>query len=195
MPTLAEKYELHKSRARERSRELSAAAREIASDSPGPGQHWRQTGDAGAFAREFGIASPSVAGAIHAALSGQHGTVALMARTKALAIAVLADIRRQLECNDLLLAAFPQVCYPIRRLEGIPQRRLLWNGEPTGVELRPDMIRLPVNPVNPANGCRIVAVKKNQWMDTRAQWLPAFFDDQRPHCEIVVDTAADEITV
>jgi len=172
---------------RERSRQQSIAAREIAGATTFEATPRVATvfTDAAAFASEFRIASPSVAAAIHAALSGQFSFVALLGHRKAGAVSVLADVRRELETNAGLLATFPEVCYPLRKMEGIGQRRLLWRGEPIGAELHPDLIRLPIRPANLAAGCRIVAIKITpEWIGP--QRLPAFMDDSRPHFEIRV---------
>ena len=50
--------------------------------------------------------------------------------------AILQSIGNELENNERLHEDFPEVCYPIRRLEGITQRRLLWDGELIEVDPR-----------------------------------------------------------
>ena len=57
------------------------------------------------------------------------------ASTKPLAHAIYADFQHKIETNDLLLADFPEVCWPVRALEGTPQRakRQHVNGNLTGL--------------------------------------------------------------
>jgi hypothetical protein len=67
------------------------------------------------------------------------------------------DLRTKLATNDLLLADFPEVCYPIRALEGAPQRagkqhvdgfltRIVWTAT--------DYISLPYVPNSPFGGVK-----------------------------------------
>ncbi len=53
-----------------------------------------------------------------AVLHGLHSFVVLLSATKPLASDSLRKIKRELERNRLLLADFPEVCYPIRKLDG-----------------------------------------------------------------------------
>jgi hypothetical protein len=58
---------------------------------------------------------------------------------------LLESIKLELETNELLLADFPETCFPIRALEGIAQRSKgqLCNGKPTGIRWEADEIVLP----------------------------------------------------
>jgi hypothetical protein len=58
---------------------------------------------------------------------------------------LLDSLKIELETNDLLLADFPETCYPIRALEGIAQRAKgqLFEGKPTGMRWEADEITLP----------------------------------------------------
>ncbi len=173
------RYAKRKARARERSRETANAFREISFDVPPTPHRVDNVADNDPFFEEsYGIVPPLAAKIIQAALSGRYGRVLLTSRTKAAAVAALLLVRNQLEQNDKLATFFPAVCYPIRRLEGIPQRRLLWHGVPTGTILNRDAIRLPVMPPSPAAGVWIVAAKRGQ-----ASNLP----DDRPTFLIDVD--------
>ncbi len=69
----------------------------------------------------------------------------------------IENLRTELECNDLLLEDFPEAVYPIRRLEGITQRRLLYRGEAIRMELTAKRIVLPNIPGSAAAGAVIVA--------------------------------------
>jgi hypothetical protein len=73
---------------------------------------------------------------------------------------VLETIKLRLTTNDLLLEDFPEVVYPIRRLEGITQRSVgqLHLGKPTRIQWTADRIVLPTIPGSAASGA-VIAVK------------------------------------
>ena len=75
------------------------------------------------------------------------------------ALEILESVQKELETNDLLLEDFPEVCYPIRCLEGITQRCAgqLYNGKRTHMHWASDCLVLPTIPGSKASGC-IVAV-------------------------------------
>lgn len=64
----------------------------------------------------------------------------------------VTNFRVELEHNDRLAEDFPAVCHPIRRLEGINQRRLLYRGETVRMEFTSRRIILPNIPGSPASG-------------------------------------------
>jgi len=67
---------------------------------------------------------------------------------------ILTSIKVELETNDLLLDDFPEVCFPIRCLEGIAQRATgqLYQGERTDLKWHADHIVLPTIAGSPASG-------------------------------------------
>lgn len=69
-----------------------------------------------------------------------------------------SSIKTELECNDRLYAAFPEICHGVRMLEGISQRcaSQTCNGEPTGIEWRADTVVLPFVANSPAAGSIVV---------------------------------------
>lgn len=73
------------------------------------------------------------------------------------AVERIENLRTELENNDLLLDDFPEVVYPIRKLEGITQRRLLYRNEVIRMELTAKRIVLPNIPGSAAAGAVIVA--------------------------------------
>jgi hypothetical protein len=75
------------------------------------------------------------------------------------ALEILESIQKELETNELLLEDFPEVCYPIRRLEGIAHRckGQLLDGERTHIHWASDCIVLPTVPGSKASGA-IIAV-------------------------------------
>lgn len=75
------------------------------------------------------------------------------------ALELLESVKKELECNDELLADFPEVCYPIRRLDGIAHRcnGQTFEGKRTHTHWAADCIVLPTIPGSKASGC-IIAV-------------------------------------
>lgn len=92
---------------------------------------------------------------IWAALKGIHRHQVMIGATETHAVRLLESIRTQFETNKLLLEDFPEVCYPLVKLEGIPQRRLLWRGELIRMEVTDNRLVLPSLPPNPAASCVI----------------------------------------
>lgn len=70
----------------------------------------------------------------------------------------MQSIKLELETNDAWLEDFPEICYPIRRLQGRPQRcaAQTYHGEPTRMEWTGEMIVLPTIPWSKASGGVIV---------------------------------------
>lgn len=75
-----------------------------------------------AMPRGSGKTSLCLAGALWAWISGRCRFVLLVAANDRLAAELLESIKSELEGNDELLADFPEVVYPFRRLEGISSR-------------------------------------------------------------------------
>ena len=108
------------------------------------------------------------------------------------AAASFESIKTELETNDLLLADFPEVCVPIRALEGKPQRAggMLLNGKPLGMEWKADKIVLPAVPGSAAAG----SVFKAVGFEGRIRGMKhktAEGKQFRPDCVIVDDIQKD----
>ena len=90
-----------------------------------------------------------------AALTGRRRFVALIGASAAHADEMLSSIRGELECNELLAADWPEVCFPIAAIEGIHNRckGQLCNGQPTRMKWAGSMLILPTV-YEPANGER-----------------------------------------
>ncbi len=82
----------------------------------------------------------------------------VIAATSELAGRIYKDFRSKIANNDLLLADFPEVCFPIRALEGAPQRaakqhidgkltRVVWTAN--------DYLSLPHTPGSPYGGVKM----------------------------------------
>lgn len=84
-----------------------------------------------------------IAAAIWSLLYGHHEFVCLIGATEALAQDLLNAIRAELDGNERLLEDFPEVCFPIRQLEGINQRRLRYHGQVIDMEFTAKRIVLP----------------------------------------------------
>lgn len=72
--------------------------------------------------RGWGKTSLCVRGVIWAVAYRHHTFVMLIGASNEAAKAMIQDIRTELETNPLLQADFPELCYPIRELEGVNQR-------------------------------------------------------------------------
>jgi len=89
---------------------------------------------------------------IWAILNGLQRYIVLIGATQEAAKALLQSIKDELETNEMLLADYPEVCYPIVRLEGITQRRLLFNGSPIKMTFTKTKIVLPNVPGSETSG-------------------------------------------
>jgi len=75
-----------------------------------------------AMPRGGGKSSLCEAACLWALMYGHRPFVALIGADEEHAISMLYSIKSEIENNDRLLADFPEVCYPVRCLEGIHQR-------------------------------------------------------------------------
>ena len=98
-----------------------------------------------AMPRASGKTSLAEAACIWATLYGHRRFVVLIGSDKGAAKQMLDSIKSELSSNELLLEDFPEVCYPIARLEGIANRckGQLYGGEPTAIEWKADRVVLP----------------------------------------------------
>jgi hypothetical protein len=67
----------------------------------------------------------------------------------------LASIKTQWEFNPRLLADYPEICFPIKRLEGISQRRLTYQGERVVLQWEGGRLLLPNIPGAPGGGALV----------------------------------------
>lgn len=96
-----------------------------------------------AMPRGSGKTSLTEAAALWAVLFGFRRFVVLIGATERHAESLLASIAMELETNELLLADFPAICFPIRKLEGSPLRRLLCLERRVSLSLTNKEIHLP----------------------------------------------------
>ena len=98
--------------------------------------------------------------AIWAVLYGYRKFIVVIGASEDAALELLDTIKRELEENELLLADFPEVCYPIRKLEGVNNRAAgqLLNGLRTQICWSGSEISLPTVENSASSGATIVTV-------------------------------------
>jgi hypothetical protein len=98
-----------------------------------------------AMPRGSGKTSLTLAAAIWALLYGHRRFVVLIGASEDAAVDLLDHLRSSLESNDLLNEDFPEVCFPIRKLEGIVSRQAgqLLDGERTQIHITQKELILP----------------------------------------------------
>ena len=97
-----------------------------------------------AMPRGSGKTSLCEAAVLWALLFGLVEFVGLVGSDEDNAAKRLKSLKTELEYNDLLATDFPEICTPIRRLEGINQRRLIFNSMPVKMEFTAKQIVLPM---------------------------------------------------
>ena len=93
-----------------------------------------------------------------AILTGRRKFGVLIASNATRADALLDDLKTWLLTNDKLLEDFPEVVYPIRKLEGIAQRQRgqTYNGEKTKINWKASVLTLPTIAGSKASGATIM---------------------------------------
>jgi len=107
-----------------------------------------------AMPRGSGKTSLCVVAAIWALIYGYHPFVLLIGATGDAAKELLDEIKTELMTNELLARDFPEVCFPIRALEGITNRAKgqRFQGQPTHITWKDKCVVLPTIPGSPASG-------------------------------------------
>jgi hypothetical protein len=110
-----------------------------------------------AMPRGSGKTSLCETACLWAMLFGHREFVALIGSDEEHAASMLDSIKAELENNELLLADFPEACFPIRRLEGIHQRAAgqLHNGKQTHIGWTAKELVLPSIDGSKASGAII----------------------------------------
>jgi len=108
--------------------------------------------------RGFGKSSIADRGILWGALYGHRPYLAIGGATGKAANKHLATIVREIETNPRLAADFPEVCYPIHRLDRRPQRQLRYCAELVRLKWTGDVLALPVLPGSQAADVAITAV-------------------------------------
>lgn len=104
--------------------------------------------------RGFGKSSCAEGCGIWAVLYGHRRFVPIIGADKDAAKDNLDSIQTEFEGNELLLADFPEVCYPVYKLDGIAQRcqGQTYRGELTHIEWRAETMVMPMIPGSLAAG-------------------------------------------
>lgn len=107
-----------------------------------------------AMPRGSGKTSLCECAVLFAILTGRHNFIFLIGSSKDHADSMLQNLKSELEHNDLLLEDFPEVCYPIRCLEGEARRCAgqLHHGLATHIGWLADQIILPTIPGSRVSG-------------------------------------------
>lgn len=120
--------------------------------------------DGGQFAyampRGSGKSSRAEIACLWATLKGARQFPLFIGSEEGSALESLDSLKRELETNDLLFEDFPEVCYPIRMLEGIAHRckGQIFNGQRTHILWTNKTIVLPTIPGSAASAAIIKAV-------------------------------------
>lgn len=146
-----------------------------------------------AMPRGSGKTSICDAAAIWAPLTGRRRFAFLFAASQTAANERIDAIRKELSANDKLAEDFPEVCYPIRCLEGIANRAAgqTYLGSPTGIKWKQDRVVLPTIPGSRASG----AVIRAAGLDSNfrgASYTPPEGGRIRPDFAIIDDPQTDE---
>lgn len=155
---------------------------------PGGGAYYIQ-----AFPRGYAKTSISEGAAVWAALYGHRKFPLLYGATKARSEEIIDAIKQELSENDLLLADFPEVCYPIQKLDGVVQRTKsqTYRGEKTSIQWTAQMIVLPTIPGSAASGTAI-ATRSMSGSGRGAKHKRKDGTSQRPDFIILDDPQTDK---
>lgn len=133
--------------------------------------------------------SETVKGAtVYAVLRGLCRFPLPVAATTALAKLLFDDFKRKIAYNELLLEDFPEVCWPVRCLEGAPQRAAKQHvdGRLTRIAWSGDYCRLPDVPDSPYGGVKIT------YFGLDAAFRGVNIDGDRPDFIIIDDPETAE---
>lgn len=110
-----------------------------------------------AMPRGWGKTTIAIRATIWALLYGHRRSAILVAASDPLALRMLRGMKEELRWNDQLLACFPEVCTPIRCLEGKAARTASQtvNGAPTSITWKADELILPTVIGSASSGSRI----------------------------------------
>lgn len=146
-----------------------------------------------AMPRGTGKTSICERAAIWAVAYGHRKYVAVIGATETASCANLDEIKMEFECNDLLLADFPEICYPVRKLDGIANRcnGQTCNGKRTRITWTENEIVLPTIPDAESSG----AVIQVRGITGRLRGMKAALasgESLRPDFVLIDDPQTDE---
>ncbi len=107
--------------------------------------------------RGFGKTTVVEVAVLLAMVLGLRSYIVIIGSDEGAAEEILESIKTEIENNDLLAEDFPEVCYPVRRLEMINQRAKgqTLDGEHTRMIWKEKLIVLPTVRGSLASGCRV----------------------------------------
>jgi len=110
-----------------------------------------------AMSRGWGKTRITGGGSLWAGSYGHRKFNLIIGATDDLAMKFLTHIKGQANLNDLLLADFPEIFFPIRKLQGVPNScaRQTFMGKSTGIEWTKSSIAFPAIPGSLGSGYRI----------------------------------------
>ncbi len=113
-----------------------------------------------ALPRGTGKTTIGIGAVIWATLYGHRFFPVIIGPSEDHAIEIISDIKSELEGNDRLFRDFPEVCYPIQKLEGRHARARSQhiNGELTKIKWTSKMISFPIVDGSPVSGIIIRAL-------------------------------------
>lgn len=107
-----------------------------------------------AMPRGSGKTTLAECAALYATMNGHRRFVMLVCATESHAGNFLESIKSEIENNDLLSEDYPEVCYPVRKMEGIHNRAhgQTLDGKPTRIQWSSDNLVFPTVAGFPASG-------------------------------------------
>jgi len=146
-----------------------------------------------AMPRGSGKTSIAECACLWAVLYGHRQFVCLIGASEVHAVEMLDSIKMELDGNDLLEADFPEVCYPIRCLDGIANRcsGQLYKGERTHIGWTANEVVLPTMPLSKASGA-IIKVAGITGRTRGMKYKRADGQTVRPSLVILDDPQTDE---
>lgn len=110
-----------------------------------------------ALPRGYGKTTLIDAAVLWAICYGYRSYLAYLAATGPAAKKRITSLKRELQNNDALAADFPELCWPIRKLQGIAQRThgQTHHGRPTGIVWSTTQLVLPTIAGSPSSGAVI----------------------------------------
>jgi hypothetical protein len=107
--------------------------------------------------RGSGKTTICIAAALWGVLTGRRRFIACVGSDAGAAEDILDAIKSEIECNELLLEDFPEVCYPVRRLDGIAQRAngQILNGERTHITWEKTELVIPTVKGSKSSGAAV----------------------------------------
>ena len=132
-------------------------------------------------------------GALWGIIVGKRKFIALVGAEASLAEEMLETLKMEIETNDLLCADFPEICYPIRCLDGIAQRAngQTYHGNRTHIGWTGQQIIFPTIPGSKAAGA-IIRVAGITGRIRGMKYLARDGVTRRPDLALVDDPQTDE---